>query len=481
MTSNNSIRIIAVRYAAAIVLLLFAAAGASADRVTIAQIDTSTLLLNQEVDLYLNLTDDQGVSLQDVTADMLEVFESSDGEEFEPVPGIVGLRSEPNLTEGINFLLLIDNSGSMYDTLGGEPTNREEEMRITSAKEALRTFLADIENPRDTVSLVAFNTFYQPLSSEEGSVVEIADYLNNIRRPEDPEAFTELYAGIDLAVDQIAEKRGRKVIIVLTDGENYPYYVYENEPHPVFGEKVWEYTEPIEDALREGVTVYAINFSDIRDRHIRDIAQETGGMVFNARDAEELGSVYETIRERVLNEYLLSYRATMIPADRKFVKVVYDGPGGPAESTRYYFSSLIFGVPATALSPLLLLPLLLALGLLFVLTRLRFERSLSSPGLEVLSAEGAPSTKLFSIQGKRTVIGGGANADLTIAGAPSMRENHATVVFDERKKKYTIIGEGDLYVNNQPVKQKDLAAGDVINVGGTTIVFDDDVDRPPSR
>jgi len=34
--------------------------------------------------------------------------------------------------------------------------------------------------------------------------------------------------------------------------------------------------------------------------------------------------------------------------------------------------------------------------------------------------------------------------------------------------------EGDITVNNRQVKKKSLEAGDVINVGGTIIVFDDD-------
>jgi len=71
----------------------------------------------------------------------------------------------------------------------------------------------------------------------------------------------------------------------------------------------------------------------------------------------------------------------------------------------------------------------------------------------------------------KTVIGGSRQADLTIAGAPGVREQHATVLYDPKTRSYTIVGE--VTVNNRPVKTRRLEAGDVIDVGGATIVFDD--------
>jgi hypothetical protein len=36
------------------------------------------------------------------------------------------------------------------------------------------------------------------------------------------------------------------------------------------------------------------------------------------------------------------------------------------------------------------------------------------------------------------------------------------------------VGTGDILVNNQPVKTRTLEIGDVIDVGGAVIVFDDE-------
>ena len=53
-----------------------------------------------------------------------------------------------------------------------------------------------------------------------------------------------------------------------------------------------------------------------------------------------------------------------------------------------------------------------------------------------------------------------------------MKEQHATIVKDPSDSRYTIAGGGDITVNNQPVKTRKLEPGDVIDVGGSTIVFE---------
>jgi Ca-activated chloride channel family protein len=168
----------------------------------------------------------------------------------------------------------------------------------------------------------------------------------------------------------------------------------------------------------------------------------------------------------------------MAPADRKYVRVSFSGDGMAAEDTRFYYSSTVFGMPLERIPYLLILPFLLALLLWWLLTRIDFEKHFPQPTLEVLDAQlGAPSTHMFSIDQKKTVIGGSSSDDVTIAGAPSVRPEHATIVYDEGSKTYSVQGGGDIQVNNKPVTSKKLEAGDVINVGGTIIVFDEESEQ----
>jgi Ca-activated chloride channel family protein len=455
-------------------LMLVLAASAWAVNVSLAQIDASRLLLTQKVDLYVGVTGEDGRPVRGLDRDAFRLYESVDGRRFSEARRLEAFKPQAGAEEGITFELLIDNSGSMYDTMNGEPTQEPSRMRITQAKEAVRSFLRSMTSPRDRVGLVAYNTLYQPLSRPGQDRERIAGLLEGIQRPQPDQAYTELYASLTLGAREFAGAQGRKAIIVLSDGENYPYAQYSGKPHPVFKTKIYQYTEPIRLCQEEGVTVYAINFGREKDRQLQNIALETGGQIFDARNREELAGVYRRIHEQVAGEYRLTYRATMEPAEKKYVKVDVDSRGERASATRFYFASTVFGLPLQALAWPLLLPFLLACLLAWLATRLKLESRRGPARLQVLQTRiGSASTRAIPLGSAKTVIGGSPKADLTIAGAPGVREQHATVLYDPKSRSYTIVAGGDLLVNNQPVKTRKLEPGDVIDVGGATIVFDD--------
>ena len=111
------------------------------DSVRISQIDTSKLLFNQDVGVYVSITNDKGDPIKNLTKDMFTIYESTDGNNFEQINEITDFSNNANYEQGINFLLLIDNSGSMYQDMNGRNTNNENIMRITYAKSAVRNFL----------------------------------------------------------------------------------------------------------------------------------------------------------------------------------------------------------------------------------------------------------------------------------------------------------------------------------------------------
>jgi Ca-activated chloride channel family protein len=455
-------------------LLLLAAASAGAINLSLAQIDASRLLLSQEVDLYLGVTGEDGRPLRGLPAQAFRVYESADGREYREVRGLSAFAPAAGAAEGITFLMLIDNSGSMYDSVRGGKTSDPALMRINHAKEAVRSFLTSMTGPADRVGLAAYNTFYRGLVAPGQDRERVTGALEGITRPQPEEAYTELYASLTLAVRAFAGSRGRKAIIILSDGENYPYARYSGKPHPEFKDKIFAYTEPIRACLEEGITVYAVNFGPTKDRDLRKIALETGGQVFDASNRAELSGVYRRIHEQVAAEYRLTYRAGMQPAERKYVRVRVSGSGGQAEATRFYFSTTVFGLPLGSLSWWLLVPFVLAALGVWLATRLRLESRPGPARLEVLHTRvGSASTRALPLGSAKTVIGGSPKADITIAGAPGVQGEHATVLFDPKSKRYTIVGEGDITVNNRPVKSRELKAGDVIDVGGATIVFDD--------
>ncbi len=449
--------------------------GLEAQSLTISQIDSSSLLLSQNVDLYLSVNDRQGNSIAGLEKENFTVYESADGREYTEISAIVELAEQPNKDQGIHILLLIDNSGSMYDTLEGNPARERENMRITHAKAAIRQFINRSFNPRDVISLASFNTDLTLHSEALKDPSDLEGLLETIRRPESEQAYTELYHSLDDSVYRMAGYRGRKVVVVLSDGENYPYYEHTGTPHSEYGTELLEPEEVADSFQREGVTLYAIHFGIERDRNLGEMALNTGGNFYDAGNEEELATVYRDIKQKIENEYRLTYRAGMIPTDRKYVRVEFEKGRQQAEAERYYYAGTLFGVPFEPYPSLILLLIAAALLLWLLLLLLRYRKLQKTAALEVLQPgyrTKVSSSTIPLTQGK-TVIGGGERADLTISGLPSLRPEHATIMYDEKSGDYTLAGEGNITVNNRKVRGSvKLSDGDVVNIEGTTIVFD---------
>lgn len=465
-----------------LVLMVTVGGTTSALNASTAQIDSSGLLLRQTVDAYVSVTDDSGQPVTSLPQTAFSVAESSDGVRYAQLP-IVGFEQKAAANEGITFLLMIDNSGSMYDQPDSRPTTDPAKMKITRAKEAIRSFLASMTNPRDSVGLVVFNTRYRLLARPTTDKERIAALLDQITRPVPDEAYTELYASLKAGAEELAGVRGRKAIIVLSDGENYPYFTHARKPHPIYGRHVFTYTDPIVSSQTEGVSTYGIDFGvETMDRNLRTIAVETGGRLFAAARGEDLTGVYAAIHRQATGEYRVSYRASTTPAEKKFLRVTVADRGAESSATRFYFSSVVFGLPLPGLTAFLIVPFLLAFVLAWLLTLVKLERKPGPAQLEVIQTRvGRPVTRVLPLAGTKTVIGGSRGADLTIAGAPQLKEEHATILYDPKNKSYTVVGSGEITVNNQPVKSRKLEPGDVIDVGGATIVFDESKDSEEKR
>jgi Ca-activated chloride channel homolog len=460
----------------AVLLLLGGAAAVPALNVNVAQVDTSNLLLGQAVGAWVSVTDDNGEPVSGLGQGDFKVYESADGLRFTEVPAVTGFERNAGASEGITFMLLIDNSGSMYDTLDGAKTADPAATRIARAKAAVRSFLESMTSPADRVGLVAFNTRYVLLAKPTADKDRVASLLDQVQRPTPDEAYTELYGSLAGAAQAFTGIRGRKVIVALSDGENFPFVVHAGRLSPVYGRHVFAPAEAVTANQEEGISIYGINYGvgGEMDRNLRAIALETGGRVFDAANGEQLAGVYKAIHRQVAGEYLLTYRAGMAPAVKKYLQVTLRQAGQEVSGTRFYFSSVVFGLPLARLTAALILPFLVAFLLLWLLTLLKLERRPGPASLEVLQTRvGRPITRILPLGSAKTVIGGSSAADLTIVGAPQLKEEHATILFDPKDRSYTVVGSGDITVNNRQVRTRKLEPGDVIDVGGATIVFDD--------
>lgn len=436
-----------------VIALAIAMHAAVAQEATITQIDPSSLLATQTVKLYL----DAGRSSGPVDAATLKVSESADGVEWQEVP-VRSVKRNQNREEGISFYLLLDNSGSMWDGLDGKPTKDADATRVAHAKRAVNDFVSNL-SVMDRVALASFNTNFKLVRPMSADASGIPSSLDGIKKPARDEAYTELYRSVAQAINGFGEDGRRKVLIVLSDGENFPLDAAASLARAEDG---------IDAANREGVTCYVVNFSESKDSQVHRVALESGGLVFDARDADELAGIYNSIRDNVLEEYTVTYTAAMLPGDRRYVKV----ESGGAEATRYYFTGTVLGSNTKPAAWYYLLFVCLPLLVWLALLLFRLERETDEAGIQLLYGAAGTKTKMFTLTGAQTVIGGSQAADITISGNPALKAEAATIVFDKTRQEYTITAGADLTVNNKPVKSKKLEPGDVINMAGTVVVFD---------
>lgn len=434
------------------------------------QIDTSELLLSQEVDVYFSATDDRGKTIRDLTIDQIAIAESFDGHQYSDPKVPQELTRMSDLDRGIQFFFLIDNSGSMYE--GESPLPAEQ------ASKALINFSGSMSNPNDTLGVASFNTFYNLLLPGGSKDRQLGFILDGLTKPEPDAAYTELFFGIEAAAKELAELRGRKVLVVLSDGENFSYYQRLGKEHPVHGQNIGTPELALAPLEQEGISLFAINYGGSADPTLKDLAIKSGGTNYSANNQAELQQVYQDIRNRILNEYVASIEVSMPKEEKQFLKLFLNYGNQEARGSRYFFSKNLMGDSRfdTPLYLLLLFPL--AALFLVLIGLIPWEKEAQQAGLEVLDPHGTKvSTSTLALTEQRTVIGASTQANLTIAGSSEVEDDHATVVFDDKSGAYTLVSKTEVMVNNNPVTNRKLNPGDVINIGGATIVFDEPVKK----
>ncbi len=452
--------------------------GVFADDWEITQVDSSSLLTAGSIRVYLRSQNQSGETPAQNGAQGAEDSESRgaapsvrdfrvrdrDAGPLEVLSAESGVLRE----EGISFLMLLDNSGSMYD----EQFNGRR--RIDEAVDAIRDFTGLTAASGDRMGMALFDTGLTPVALPGDRHRDILRTLETLRRPERQDAYTELYNALLDSADDMADLTGRRAIILLSDGRNLPYLLSEAEPNPTWGERLPLAGDVSRALLQAGVTLYAVNFSDDEDPGLAQIASASGGAVYRARSGSELARVYENIRNDILNELRLEILAPAIDRSDRQLIIGYDG----GEIRADYYIPRIFapgrGEEPTAW-PLIILFLAIAAGGTAILFLFPFEGPAKAAQLRQVD-----SRLTAVLRNDVTSIGSDPAAGLTLAGNPAVEAEHATVVRDDRGT-YRLESGKIVMVNNQPVTKTRLRPGDVIRIEGTTLIFDEPESRPPRK
>ncbi len=208
-----------------------------------------------------------------------------------------GRHEEEVLTEGIDIVLALDDSGSMR-TEDFKPNNR-----LEVAKDVVGQFVRGRRN--DLLGLVVFaaNAYTRcPLTLDYAVLLDLLQQVDIAPREEDG---TAIGMGLATAVGRLKDAKGKsKVIILLTDGRNN-----RGQIDPLSGARLaqalgikvhtigvgteGEAPYPIDDPIlgRRYISVQA----DIDEKTLQDIAAATGGQYFRATDSRSLRMIFASI------------------------------------------------------------------------------------------------------------------------------------------------------------------------------------------
>ena len=195
----------------------------------------------------------------------------------------------------IRLGLVIDTSGSMEKTL-------PEVQRVVVG------FLRNLLRPRDRAFVEAFNdraALLEGFSADFGALERAMIALR-------ADGETALYDATVYALFQFSGVRGRKAMIILTDGDDNASRM--------------DFDKTLDYAKRSGVTIYTVGIDlpitkvGIRS-HLTRLARTTGGEAFFLARGVALEPVYERINRELRSQYLLAYTSTSEAAVDVFRKV----------------------------------------------------------------------------------------------------------------------------------------------------------------
>jgi len=204
----------------------------------------------------------------------------------------------------VSIGILVDNSGSM----------REKRAAITKAV----VNLVRASNPSDEVFVVNFND--EPYMDQDftSNVNQMREALDRL----DSRGGTALYDAVIASADHLAKaaKREKKVLLVVTDGE-------DNESRVSLEQAI----RAVQD--ENGPTIYTIGIlgSEGKQRRakraLEAMSLQTGGVAFFPRNLEEVDEISQQVAHDIRNQYNIVYKPNNPKEGYHTLKVVAHASG----------------------------------------------------------------------------------------------------------------------------------------------------------
>ena len=272
-----------------IILIVFALSGIPQNNISAQEPQPTIRAEVALVNVFFTAKDKKGNPIRNLKADDFEVLENGRLQQIEYFSEL-GERNEVPLT----IALLIDTSGSVKEKLEYEKTTAAE-------------FFKEILRPnRDLALIIQFYSEVVLVQDFTQSQTDLLNALSGLRAGNS----TALYDAVYLAAEEkLKHEIGRKVMVVITDGEDTVSKVKKEEA--------------IEAAQRSDALIYGIGVRSPGFGHdfgvLKKFAEETGGEFFSPRaNLDEIREAFRSIGENIQGQYSLAYRSSDGRKDGKF-------------------------------------------------------------------------------------------------------------------------------------------------------------------
>ncbi|MSO48285.1 MAG: VWA domain-containing protein [Acidobacteria bacterium] len=204
------------------------------------------------------------------------------------------------------------------------------EMNLPFMQDAAVQFVIRL-GPEDKSVVGFFNSkiqFSPSLTNDRDSLVS---YIrNNMTRGNS----TRLWDGVDAAMDQLTDALGRRVVVVLTDGDD-------------LGASSRSNGDILERAQREDVMIYTLGIESYYHNGerwtlsrpggaFRRLAAETGGGFFELKKSAELNSTFTRVIAELHSQYVLGFSPTAMDGKAHKLEVRLTKPGLTARARKSY-------------------------------------------------------------------------------------------------------------------------------------------------
>jgi Ca-activated chloride channel homolog len=266
------------------------------------------------VNLFVNVTDANGAIVGGLNKEDFKVTEDGRAQD------ITIFERESGMP--LSLILAIDTSASTF-------------IDRTRERDASKAFIHALMRPQDQMGLIEFATYVDLMVPFTNRVSQLDHGLNSLKSGE----ATALYDAIYLASDTLAPKKGRKVLVLVSDGGDTA--------------KRSTYDDALEHALRGEVMIYSVIDVPIAASAGRDIggehalitlAEQTGGKSFYV-EGGNLEKAFAKVSDDLRTQYLIGYYPHNQPPGVSFHRIGVTVPRAAAAAFNIRYKTGYYSEP----------------------------------------------------------------------------------------------------------------------------------------